>query len=62
MIELRKRVLSSGFVVLESRCWSNWSPNPARPEWAWGEWKPVPYVDENGEPLNQSTVEERASG
>ena len=55
MIELRKRVLSTGFVVLESRILTDCQidqDNKGKYIYTWSDWKPVPYVDEAGNPYN----------
>ena len=52
MIELRKRVLSTGFVVLEFRQNPyNSSSKGGIFDTDWSDWQMVPYVDEEGNPL-----------
>lgn len=57
MIELRKRVLSSEFVVLEYKqlnCqFTDGKPDTSLPP-VWSYWKPVPYVNEAGEPIDNT--------
>lgn len=55
MMELRKRVLESGFVLLEWRQLECQFGDDGRPDIdagpVWGEWAAVPYVDKAGNPL-----------
>ena len=61
MIELRKRVLSSGFVVLESRILINCQIDKDTDGYiyTWADWQKVPYVDEHGNPIENPQSLER---
>jgi hypothetical protein len=56
VIELRKRVLSSGFVVLEFKqskpVFGSGNLGATVIDHEWSDWAIVPYVDEQGDPHN----------